>query len=82
MKRYIIKPSLIFAIALMLFSCKEYLNIPPEADISEEEIFGTYANFQGFQDKLLNNLVDYNNHGARVTHSVGGEAIWAITIIC
>jgi len=75
MKRYIIKLSVIIAIASMLFSCKEYLNIPPEADISEEEIFGTYANFQGFQDKLLNNLVDYNNHGARVTHSVGGEAL-------
>ncbi len=27
------------------------------------------------QDKLLNNLVDYNNHGARVTHSIGGEAL-------
>jgi hypothetical protein len=62
-------------VALILFSCKDYLNIPPEADISEAEIFGSYANFQGFQDQLLNNLVDFNNHGARVTHSVGGEAL-------
>lgn len=75
MKRYTIKLSLILAIALMLFSCKEYLNIPPEAAITEEQIFGSYASFQGFQDQLLNNLVDYNNHGARVTHSVGGEAL-------
>ncbi|MCK7531355.1 MAG: hypothetical protein MZV63_10125 [Marinilabiliales bacterium] len=51
------------------------MNIPPEAAISEEQIFGTYAAFQGFQDQLLNNLVDYNNHGARVTHSIGGEAL-------
>ena len=59
----------------MMFSCEDYLNIPPEADISEEQIFGSYASFQGFQDQLLNNLVDYNSHGARVTHSIGGEAL-------
>jgi len=75
MKRYTFRISLILAIAFMLTGCKEYLNIPPEAAITEAQIFGSYASFQGFQDKLLNNLVDYNNHGARVTHSVGGEAL-------
>jgi len=75
MKRYINKISLLLAIAFMLSSCKEYLNIPPEAAITEDQIFGSYASFQGFQDQLLNNLVDYNRHGARVTHSVGGEAL-------
>jgi len=75
MKRYINKISLLLIGAMMMFSCEDYLNIPPEADISEEQIFGSYASFQGFQDQLLNNLVDYNNHGARVTHSVGGEAL-------
>ena len=59
----------------MMFSCKDYLNIPPEADISEAQIFGSYETFQGFQDQLLNNVVDYNRHGARVTHSIGGEAL-------
>lgn len=75
MKTYTIKIALILALALMFPGCKEYLNIPPEAAITEEQIFGSYASFQGFQDQLLNNLVDYNNHGARVTHSVGGEAL-------
>jgi starch-binding outer membrane protein, SusD/RagB family len=75
MKRYLIKINLTLIVTLMMFACTEYLNIPPEAAITEEQIFGTYASFQGFQDKLLNNLVDYNNHGARVTHSVGGEAL-------
>ncbi len=75
MKRYIIKISLILMIALMAFSCKDYLNIPPEAAITEQQIFGSYPSFQGFQDQLLNNLVDFNNHGARVTHAVGGEAL-------
>nr|MBD3620801.1 RagB/SusD family nutrient uptake outer membrane protein [Sunxiuqinia sp.] len=57
------------------FSCEEYLDIPPEADLTEEEIFGTYESFQGYQDHLLLNLVDFNNHGARVTHAIGGEAL-------
>ncbi len=75
MKRYTIKISLFLIVAFMSFGCKEYLNIPPEAAITEEQIFGSYASFQGFQDQLLNNLVDFNNHGARVTHAVGGEAL-------
>jgi hypothetical protein len=75
MEKYITKISLLLLGATMMFSCEDYLNIPPEADISEQQIFGSYASFQGFQDQLLNNLVDYNNHGARVTHSVGGEAL-------
>jgi hypothetical protein len=75
MKTYTIKIGLLLVIAFMLSGCKEYLNIPPEAAITEKQIFGSYASFQGFQDQLLNNLVDYNNHGARVTHSVGGEAL-------
>ena len=75
MKTYIIKINLLLIITFMMLSCKDYLNIPPEAAITDEQIFGTYESFQGFQDKLLNNLVDYNNHGARVTHSIGGEAL-------
>jgi starch-binding outer membrane protein, SusD/RagB family len=75
MKRYIKIATLSLLIVFSTISCEDYLNIPPEADISEEQIFGNYAGFQGFQDKLLNNLVDYNNHGARVTHSIGGEAL-------
>lgn len=75
MKQYIKILSLALLVVLMTISCEDYLNIPPEADISEEQIFGNYAGFQGYQDKLLNNLVDYSNHGARVTHSIGGEAL-------
>ena len=75
MKKYTIIISLFLLIALITTSCKEYLDIPPEVELSEEEIFGSYANFQGFQDKLLNNLVDYNLHGWNVTNSIGGECL-------
>ncbi|MCD6355216.1 MAG: RagB/SusD family nutrient uptake outer membrane protein [Prolixibacteraceae bacterium] len=71
--KYII--SLLFIIAVMMFGCEDYLNIPPEADISEEEVFGTYRSFQGFQDQLLRFVVDYNRHGARATNAYGGEAV-------
>src|SRR3546814_173478 len=66
---------LIGVFTLFLTGCEKYLNIPPEADISEEEIFGTYETFQGFQDRLAVYLADYNRHGERRCHSIGGEAI-------
>ena len=75
MKKNTIVISLFLIIALVTKSCEEYLDIPPEVEISEQEIFGSYENFQGFQDKLLNNLVDYNFHGWNVTNSIGGECL-------
>ena len=74
MKKYKILINL-FLLALIASSCEDYLEIPAEVEISEQEIFSTYENFQGFQDKLLNNLVDYNNHGWNVTNSIGGECL-------
>lgn len=65
----------LFLLSIIFLGCEDYLNIPPEADISEEEVFGTYESFQGFQDQLLRFVVDYNRHGARVTHAIGGEAL-------
>jgi hypothetical protein len=75
MKRYTYIISLFLIVAAMMFSCEDYLNIPLEADISEEEVFGTYESFQGYQDQLLRFVVDYNRHGARTTHAIGGEAV-------
>jgi len=75
MKRYLSKIVFLLFGFLLLSGCEDYLNIPPEAAISEDEIFGSYNSFQGFQDKLLKNLHDYNRHGARVTTALGGEAM-------
>lgn len=75
MKRNINLSCLSLVLAFMVFGCEQYLDIPPEAAITEEQIFGTYQNFQGFQDQLLRNLVDYNRHGVRVTHAIAGEAL-------
>lgn len=56
-------------------SCEDYLNIPPEAALYEEDVFRSYETFQGFQDEILELVVDYNRHGARRTMSLGGEAV-------
>lgn len=58
-----------------MFSCEDYLNIPLEAEISEEEVFGSYESFQGFQDQLMRMTVDYNRHGPRATNALGGEGV-------
>ncbi|MFC2116387.1 RagB/SusD family nutrient uptake outer membrane protein [Bacteroidota bacterium] len=67
---------LIVTVLMVCFSgCEEYLNIPPEAALYEEDVFRSYANFQGFQDEILELTVDYNRHGARRTMSLGGECV-------
>lgn len=77
MKQNIKLMSLFLLMLGMLCSCEDYLNIPPEADLSEEEVYGTYENFQGFQDQLAKFVQDYNRHGARTTMAIGGEALSA-----
>jgi len=77
MKRYRLLFIPFLALTMMLNSCEEYLNIPPEADISQDEIFGSYESFQGFQDQLAVLVVDYNRHGARANNSIAGECLAA-----
>ncbi|MFC2115927.1 RagB/SusD family nutrient uptake outer membrane protein [Bacteroidota bacterium] len=77
MKRFKLLIIPLLALTMMLDSCEEYLNIPPEADISQDEIFGSYESFQGFQDLLAVYVVDYNRHGARANNSIAGECLAA-----
>lgn len=49
----------IFPVLIFLNSgCEEYLNIPPEASVTEKEVFGTYYNFQSYVDQIYNNICD------------------------
>lgn len=67
---------LIVVVLMIPFSgCEDYLNIPPEAALDESDVFRSYITFQGFQDEILDLLVDYNRHGARRTMSLGGECV-------
>jgi len=67
----------ILTLALMISftGCEEYLDIPVEAGLTEDDIFSTYKDFQGFQDQLPVMMKDYTRGGARRVHSLGGEAV-------
>lgn len=58
-----------------IYGCEDYLDVPPDANILEEDIFGNYNSFQGFVDQLYEFLVDYNNHDLCISPNLGGETI-------
>lgn len=60
---------------IIMGGCEDYLNIPPEAAIDEKDVFGNYESFQGFLDRLMLYVTDYNRHGARTSQSLGGECV-------
>jgi hypothetical protein len=75
MKNYRLIYLITIALMFSFSGCEDYLNIPPEASLDEQDVFGSYETFQGFQDELYDLLVDYNRHGARRSMSLGGEAV-------
>jgi hypothetical protein len=66
---------LILGLIFSFTGCEDYLEIPVEAGLTEEDIFSTYKNFQGFQDQLPVMMKDYTRGGARRVHSLGGECV-------
>ena len=75
MKRNIRYFVIAIALTAAFVSCEEYLDIPVEAGLTEEDIFSTYNGFQGFQDEIVEMVKDYTRSGARRVHSLGGEAV-------
>jgi hypothetical protein len=59
-------------IAASFWSCDEYLDKTPNADVTEKDVFSTYEAFQGFEDVLYGCVVDVNNH-ALTTGSENGD---------
>jgi hypothetical protein len=47
--------------AVVLVSCEEYLMKAPETNISEEEAFQNFTNFQGYTEELYNIIPDFSN---------------------
>ncbi len=66
---------LLIAFIITIVGCEDYLEIPVEAGLTEQDIFSTYNGFQGFQDKIVIMVKDYTRSGARRVHSLGGEAV-------
>lgn len=61
MKKLIIIKTLIALLfgSGLLLSCESYLDKAPEADISDQEVFGTFKSFQGFTEELYHCIPDY-----------------------
>ncbi len=62
-------------LALSLWSCEEYLDKTPDAEISEKDVFGTYESFQGFADAMYASFVDPNNFALTTASANGDESI-------
>jgi len=70
----IIKNTLIYIFGVILItSCSDYLEKTPDAEVSSQDIFGTYEAFQGFIDANYGEVVDYINTYPTTSHNYGGE---------
>ena len=59
---------------VLLFSgCTDYLEHTPAAETSETNVFGTYVDFQAFQDQMYELIVDYLNFGLTSSFNLSDE---------
>lgn len=64
MKTYInrvLKCSLVFSLLITSVSCEDYLDKSEDTNISEEEAFKNFTNFQGFTEELYQCIPDFTN---------------------
>ena len=63
-KTHIYRLYIMFSFIFALFSCEEYLDKAPEANISEKDVYGNFTSFQGFVEQMYNCIMDPNKGGA------------------
>ncbi len=80
MKTYF-KSILVALFALLLtVSCSDYLDVPVESNVTEEDVYSTYKGYQGFVDYMYTLIIDYNRHALTTTGNIGGEVIGSGTM--
>ena len=57
---YYNKISILFIIIILLGSCEEYLDVVPESGLDDEELFGNYQSYRGFNDQLYEHMRDWH----------------------
>jgi hypothetical protein len=57
---------LLFLIMTLFSGCDEYLDMTPDAEVTDKDIFGTYRSAQGYMDKQYAFIYDvlYSRSGA------------------
>ena len=59
----ILKGFLTVLLTLGLIACEDYLDKTPSSNLTEEQVFGNYKNFEGFVDIFYgDNLIHYAGH--------------------
>jgi starch-binding outer membrane protein, SusD/RagB family len=71
MKTY--KWIIILIFGIVLSSCQEYLERTPEADVTEEDIFGNFQSFQGFVESMYSHVLCYTSQSLVNSLNLGGE---------
>ena len=66
--------------SFMVLSCKDYLDVPVESDVSEKDLFTTWKSFQGFIEPCYGMIIDYNRFSLTVTGNIAGEVIGSGTM--
>lgn len=56
-------------------SCEEFLDVPPDATLTEEGVFSSYNTFQGFIDPCYDLVSDPNSHCLSGSANYGTESI-------
>jgi hypothetical protein len=72
----IYKIMIITLFASVLFTgCEDYLDVPPDATLTEEDIFSSYETFQGFLDPCYALVQDANNNYLVGSANMGTESV-------
>jgi len=60
MKKHLLKAYLIIlTLGLTISSCEDYLDVAPEAVITENEVFGNFTRYQGFVEDMYQSIPDW-----------------------
>lgn len=76
--RKIVLPVLVLVVTLSLASCKKYLERSPLANITDEEPFKNFRNFQGFTEELYNCIPMLSGNEYHSSFNLGEDEIWEV----
>jgi starch-binding outer membrane protein, SusD/RagB family len=71
----IIKFLIVVFPVILFYSCEDYLEKTPLADVTDEDIFSTYENFQGFIDPMYSDVLSYTHIAIGNGLMYGGDVI-------
>ncbi len=77
MKNFKIKIILLLGL-LSTFACEEYLDVAPESVLTEEEVFSTFENVQGFVEEMYALVVSYGTAGHTFNDYLMGDEAYDV----